>query len=184
MSSPSYIHNFLKCRTFKKGWPGTSYQRPPSQEREQICNCEIPQLPGSSAWAGGICWISPAHHQGQSWTPPADVQDESTPGPWPLHCWPPAKHEESFLIWFFFINSSEYSKKSLKKISIQILTLSSCMMEAFFGSLGSSRDCVAHSPIFFMSYSPDAPMYVTASRRPMPLRHRDIQCLKLDKHFG
>ncbi|TNN42862.1 hypothetical protein EYF80_046933 [Liparis tanakae] len=42
-------------------------------------------------------------------------------------------------------------------------------MEAFFGSLGSRRDCVAHSPIFFMSYSPDAPMYETASRRPRPL---------------
>lgn len=40
------------------------------------------------------------------------------------------------------------------------------------GSLGSSRDCVAHSLIFFMSYSPDAPIHVTASRWPKPLGHR------------
>lgn len=155
-----------------EGWPGKPCQRPPSPEEGQICNCETREPPGSSAWAGGTSWTSPSPHHLQSWTPPAGVQGESSRERSPRHWSPPVKTRRLFLSGVLTLSWGNPGKQSCV-----LRTFSRCMMEVFLGSLGSSRDCMAHSPIFFMSYNPDAPMYETASRWPGPLRCRNTQLL-------
>lgn len=91
-SSFSHIHS-----KYLEGWPGTPYQWPLSPEQEHFCNCETLQLPGSSAWAGGIFWTSPTLHRSQSQTPPAAAPNGNTPELSPLHYWLPVRNPDTIV---------------------------------------------------------------------------------------
>lgn len=136
--------------------PGTPSLWPPSPPPERSCDCGTPGRRGSSAAAGGTSSTSPSPRPWQSWTPPAAAPGGNTREPSPLRWWPPADVQ----------TAASCRPRTQHPDFFQTfgsLTFRSCMMEVFFGSLGSSRDCVAHCRIFFMSYRPDAPMYETAS---------------------
>lgn len=66
---------------------------------------------------------------------------------------------QSKVVWSGHLSTAGHLTQRQRSVGLQQglqdhihhLTFSSCMIETFFGSLGSRRDCVAQSAIFFMS---------------------------------